>query len=188
MVDFWCRFFFFTVWCRFFHGLRRFFTVCKGHKRWKKNISLSMSFFTVSFSRFAPPLDCFVYTVQMDAESLGRKLLVLRVCWPAREARTGNLWKCSPSALESALRNRGALGSAPESALEGALPVLLYLESTLGSTPESTPFSESTLESTREHFRRFPVRASLAGQQTRNAGEPLKNLQTARRPPPKKVI
>ena len=24
---------FFTVWCRFFHGLRRFFTVCKGHKR-----------------------------------------------------------------------------------------------------------------------------------------------------------
>ena len=24
---------FFTVWCRFFHGLRRFFTVYKGHKR-----------------------------------------------------------------------------------------------------------------------------------------------------------
>ena len=24
---------FFAVWCRFFHGLRRFFTVCKGHKR-----------------------------------------------------------------------------------------------------------------------------------------------------------
>ena len=24
---------FFTVWCRLFHGLRRFFTVCKGHKR-----------------------------------------------------------------------------------------------------------------------------------------------------------
>ena len=24
---------FFTVWCRFFHGLRRFFTACKGHKR-----------------------------------------------------------------------------------------------------------------------------------------------------------
>ena len=24
---------FFTVWSRFFHGLRRFFTVCKGHKR-----------------------------------------------------------------------------------------------------------------------------------------------------------
>ena len=45
---------FFTVWCRFFHGLRRLFTVCKGQKRWKKNISLSMSFFTVSFSRFAP--------------------------------------------------------------------------------------------------------------------------------------
>ena len=45
---------FFTVWCRFFHGLRRFFTVCKGHKRWKKNISLLMIFFTVSFSRFAP--------------------------------------------------------------------------------------------------------------------------------------
>ena len=38
----------------FFHGLRRFFTVCKGHKRWKKNISLLMIFFTVSFSRFAP--------------------------------------------------------------------------------------------------------------------------------------
>ena len=65
----------------------------------------------------------------------------------------GNLRKCSPSALESALRNRGALGSAPESVLEGALPVVLYsektLESTLGSTPESTPISESTLESTR---------------------------------------
>ena len=27
---------FFAVWRRFFHGLRRFFTVCKGHKRWKK--------------------------------------------------------------------------------------------------------------------------------------------------------
>ena len=24
---------FFTVWCRFFHGLRRFFTVYKGHNR-----------------------------------------------------------------------------------------------------------------------------------------------------------
>ena len=24
---------FFTVWCRFFHGLRRFFTIYKGHKR-----------------------------------------------------------------------------------------------------------------------------------------------------------
>ena len=45
---------FFTVWCRFFHGLRRFFTVCKGHKRWKQNISLLMIFFTVSFSRFTP--------------------------------------------------------------------------------------------------------------------------------------
>ena len=33
----------------------------------------------------------------------------------------GNLRKCSPSALESALRNRGALASVPESALEGAL-------------------------------------------------------------------
>ena len=50
---------FFTVWCRFFHGLRRFFTVCKGHKRRnKKIISLSMSFFTVSFSRFAPSRVC----------------------------------------------------------------------------------------------------------------------------------
>ena len=89
----------------------------------------------------------------------------------------GNLRKCSLSALESALKNRGALGSAPESALEGApesalegaLPVVLYsektLESTLGSTPESTPISESTLEST---FEDFPVLGSLAGQQTRN--------------------
>ena len=24
---------YFTVWCRIFHGLRRFFTVYKGHKR-----------------------------------------------------------------------------------------------------------------------------------------------------------
>ena len=40
----------------------------------------------------------------------------------------------SPSALESALRNRGALGSVPESALEGALPLVLYTESTLEST------------------------------------------------------
>ena len=46
----------FTVWCRFFHGLRRFFTVYKGHKRWNKKISLLMIFFTVSFSRFAPSL------------------------------------------------------------------------------------------------------------------------------------
>ena len=48
MVDFWCRFF--TVYAEIF-------TVYKGHKRWKKNISLLMIFFTVSFSRFAPPLD-----------------------------------------------------------------------------------------------------------------------------------
>ena len=34
MVDFWCRFFHGLV--PIFHGLRRFFTVCKGHKRWKK--------------------------------------------------------------------------------------------------------------------------------------------------------
>ena len=56
----------------------------------------------------------------------------------------GNLGKCSQSALESALRNRGAL--------EGCLPVSNYtestLESTLGSTPGSTPISESTLAST----------------------------------------
>ena len=65
----------------------------------------------------------------------------------------GNLQKCSPCALESALRSRGALGSAPESALEGALSERnnrrSTLESTLGSTPESTPTSESTLESAR---------------------------------------
>ena len=53
MVDFWCRFFS-RFGADFFHGLHRFFTVCKGHKRWKKNISLLMNFFTVSFSRFAP--------------------------------------------------------------------------------------------------------------------------------------
>ena len=40
--------------CRFFHGLRRVFTVYKGHKRWKKNLVIDMIFFTVSFSRFAP--------------------------------------------------------------------------------------------------------------------------------------
>ena len=48
----------------------------------------------------------------------------------------GNLRKCPLSALGSALRNRGALGSAPESALgsalgsalEGALSVVLYRE------------------------------------------------------------
>ena len=45
MVDFWCRFF--TV-------CADLFTVYKGHKRWKKNISLLMILFTVSFSRFAP--------------------------------------------------------------------------------------------------------------------------------------
>ena len=65
----------------------------------------------------------------------------------------GNLRKCSPSALKNALRNRGALGSAPKSALEGLLTVQnnkkSTLESTLGSTPESTPISESILESTR---------------------------------------
>ena len=65
----------------------------------------------------------------------------------------GNLRKCSPSALEGALRNRGALRSAPEGVLEGLLTVQnnrkSTLESTLGSTPESTPTSESTLESTR---------------------------------------
>ena len=44
MVDFWCRFF--TVYAEFF-------TVYKGHKRWK-NITLLMIFFTVSFSRFTP--------------------------------------------------------------------------------------------------------------------------------------
>ena len=53
MVDFWRR---------FFHGLVPiFFTVYADFSRFvrdingeKKNISLSMSFFTVSFSRFAP--------------------------------------------------------------------------------------------------------------------------------------
>ena len=65
----------------------------------------------------------------------------------------GNLRKCFPSALESALRSRGALGTAPESALEGAPSAQnnrkSTLESTLESSPESTPTSESTLESTR---------------------------------------
>ena len=31
---------FFTVWFRFFHGLRRFFTVCKGHKPRKILVSV----------------------------------------------------------------------------------------------------------------------------------------------------
>ena len=47
----------------------------------------------------------------------------------------------------------GVFSPLPRSALEGALPVILYtksnLESTLGSTPKSTPISESTLDSTR---------------------------------------
>ena len=45
MMDFWCRFF--TVYAEFF-------TVYKGHQRWKKKILLLMTFFTVSFSRFTP--------------------------------------------------------------------------------------------------------------------------------------
>ena len=55
----------------------------------------------------------------------------------------GNLRKCSPSALKSALRNRGALASAPKSALEGALPVVLY--------PQEHPREHS-----REHSREHP--------------------------------
>ena len=71
-----------------------------------------------------------------------------------------NFEKCSQNALESALRNRGAL------------PVILYtkstLESTLGSTPESTPISDSTLESTLGALSEiFRVLNSPTGQQTR---------------------
>ena len=47
--------------------------------------------------------------------------------------KQGNLQKCSfLSALRSALRNRGALTSAPESALEGVLFLLFSTEGTLG--------------------------------------------------------
>ena len=62
MVDFWCQFFS-RFGADFFHGLEPiFFTVYADFSRFvrdingekKKNISLSMSFFTVSFSRFAP--------------------------------------------------------------------------------------------------------------------------------------
>ena len=91
------------------------------------------------------------FSIANNKRSLGHQPYVSVGLLGGREQ--GNLRKCSPSALESALRNRGALGSAPESALEVALPVFLHsektLESTLGSTPESTPISESTLESTR---------------------------------------
>ena len=53
MVDFWCRFFhgfgadFFTVYADF----SRFIRDINGEK---KNLSLLLIFFTVSFSRFAP--------------------------------------------------------------------------------------------------------------------------------------
>ena len=47
---------FFTVWCRFFHGLRRFFTVCKGHKRWKKTSRYRWAFSRLVFHGL-PPLE-----------------------------------------------------------------------------------------------------------------------------------
>ena len=68
-----------------------------------------------------------------ETARFGNSQLALRVCWPAREARTGKSPKVLP---ESALRNRGALGSTPLRALSG---------STFGD---------------------FPVHASQAGQQT----------------------
>ena len=42
----------------------------------------------------------------------------LRVCWPAKPGAENK--ERSESTVESALRNRRAPGSAPESALEGA--------------------------------------------------------------------
>ena len=44
----------------FFAVYAELFTVYKGHKRWKENISLLMILFTVSFSRFAPSW-CYFY-------------------------------------------------------------------------------------------------------------------------------
>ena len=56
MVDFWCRFFHGLV--PIFHGLRRFFTVYKGHKRCnKKNISLLIWSFSRLVFHGLPPLD-----------------------------------------------------------------------------------------------------------------------------------
>ena len=45
---------FFTVWCRFFTIYADFSRFIRDTNGGKKNISLSMIFFTVSFSRFAP--------------------------------------------------------------------------------------------------------------------------------------
>ena len=77
----------------------------------------------------------------------------LRVCGPARAPRTHKSLKVL-SRVESALRNRGALGSAPRSALVGVLCAensrKSALESALWRTPKSSPISESTLESTLE--------------------------------------
>ena len=75
----------------------------------------------------------------------------------------GNLRKCSLSALESALRNRGALGSAPERALEGA-PSVQNIVTTgrapstalLGALPRAPRFLRALLRALGEHFRRFP--------------------------------
>ena len=77
----------------------------------------------------------------------------------------GNLRKCFPSALESALRNRGAPESAPDSALEGALPVAIHsTERALSGALSGAPRYLRALT-----FGDFPVLGPLAGQQTRNA-------------------
>ena len=71
----------------------------------------------------------------------------------------------SPNVLSSALRNQGALRSAPEiSAARGLYNEKSTLGSTLGSPPESTPISERTAESTLgSTFGDFFLLASMAG-------------------------
>ena len=53
---------FFMVWRRFFHGLRRFFTVCKGHKRWKKKTSRYWWAFSRLVFHGLPPLEQFKWS------------------------------------------------------------------------------------------------------------------------------
>ena len=77
--------------------------------------------------------------------------LHVSVCRPAGEPNTGKPPKLVPtreSALRSALRNRGALRSAPESALERALPVVLHRTNSwraLQRAPDSIPILRALL-------------------------------------------
>ena len=77
---------FFTVWCRFFHSLRRFFTVCKGRKRWKKKTSRYRWAFSRLVFHSLPPLESLSAPQRLILEFISSKHLASE-SWVAMSTR-----------------------------------------------------------------------------------------------------